>query len=55
MLKCFGDFVMLCDVVDEVGCDLVCFMMIYCKNFELFDFDFVKVIEYFKDNLVFYV
>ena len=55
MSKRSGDFVTLRDVVEEVGCDSVRFMMLYRKNSEPLDFDFAKVTEQSKDNPVFYV
>lgn len=55
MSKRAGDFVTLRDVVDEVGCDAVRFMMLFRKNDALLDFDLSKVIEQSKDNAVFYV
>ncbi|MEG8099367.1 arginine--tRNA ligase [Candidatus Liberibacter brunswickensis] len=55
MSKRAGDFVTLRDVVDEVGCDSVRFMMLWRKNSELLDFDFCKVKEQSKENPVFYV
>jgi arginyl-tRNA synthetase len=50
-----GDFITLREVVDEVGCDAVRFMMLFCKNDAVLDFDLAKVIEQSKDNAVFYV
>jgi len=55
MSKRAGDFVTLRDVVDEVGPDVVRFMMLYRKNEAPLDFDFAKVTEQSKDNPVFYV
>jgi arginyl-tRNA synthetase len=55
MSKRAGDFVTLRDVVDEVGADVVRFMMLYRKNEAPLDFDFAKVTEQSKDNPVFYV
>ncbi len=55
MSKRSGDFVTLREVVDEVGADVVRFMMLYRKNSEPLDFDFAKVTEQSKDNPVFYV
>jgi arginyl-tRNA synthetase len=50
-----GTFVMLREVVDEVGRDPVRFMMLYRKNDAALDFDLAKVLEQSKDNPVFYV
>ncbi len=55
MSKRAGDFVTLRDVVDEVGPDVVRFMMLYRKNEAPLDFDFQKVTEQSRDNPVFYV
>jgi arginyl-tRNA synthetase len=55
MSKRAGEFVTLRDVVDEVGPDVVRFMMLYRKNDAPLDFDFVKVTEQSRDNPVFYV
>ena len=55
MSKRSGTFVTLRDVVEEVGCDAVRFMMLYRKNDAPLDFDFAKVTEQSKDNPVFYV
>jgi arginyl-tRNA synthetase len=55
MSKRSGDFITLREVVDEVGADVVRFMMLYRKNEAPLDFDFAKVTEQSKDNPVFYV
>jgi len=55
MSKRAGDFVTLREVVDEVGCDAVRFMMLMRKNDASLDFDLAKVVEQSKDNPVFYV
>ena len=55
MSKRAGTFVTLRDVVDEVGPDVVRFMMLYRKNEAPLDFDFEKVTEQSRDNPVFYV
>ena len=55
MSKRAGDFIMLRDVVNEVGRDAVRFMMLYRKNDAVLDFDLAKVIEQSRDNPVFYV
>jgi arginyl-tRNA synthetase len=55
MSKRSGDFVTLREVVDEVGQDVVRFMMLMRKNEAPLDFDFAKVTEQSKDNPVFYV
>ena len=55
MSKRSGNFITLREVVDEVGCDAVRFMMLYRKPEAPLDFDFAKVTEQSKDNPVFYV
>ncbi|NQV21334.1 MAG: arginine--tRNA ligase, partial [Rhodospirillales bacterium] len=55
MSKRAGEFVTLRDVVDEVGKDVVRFIMLTRKNDAPLDFDFEKVTEQSKDNPVFYV
>ncbi len=55
MSKRAGDFVTLRDLVDEVGKDVVRFMMLTRKNDAPLDFDFAKVMEQSRDNPVFYV
>ena len=55
MSKRSGDFVTLREVVDEVGPDVVRFMMLFRKNEAPLDFDFARVTEQSKDNPVFYV
>ena len=55
MSKRAGDFVTLADVVDEVGKDVVRFMMLTKRADTPLDFDFAKVVEASKDNPVFYV
>ena len=55
MSKRAGEFVTLREVVDEVGSDVLRFMMLFRKNEAPLDFDFAKVTEQSKDNPVFYV
>jgi arginyl-tRNA synthetase len=55
MSKRAGTFVTLRDVLDEVGADIVRFIMLTRKNDAGLDFDFSKVTEQSKDNPVFYV
>ena len=55
MSKRAGEFVTLREVVDEVGCDPVRFMMLFRKNDAVLDFDLAKVLEQSRDNPVFYV
>jgi arginyl-tRNA synthetase len=55
MSKRAGTFVTLRDVVDEVGKDVVRFMMLTRKSDSQLDFDFAKVREQSRENPVFYV
>jgi arginyl-tRNA synthetase len=55
MSKRSGDFVTLAEVVNEVGKDVVRFMMLTKRADTPLDFDFAKVVEASKDNPVFYV
>ena len=55
MSKRAGNFVTLADVVEEVGKDVVRFMMLTKRADTPLDFDFAKVVEASKDNPVFYV
>ena len=55
MSKRAGTFVMLREVVDEVGKDVVRFIMLTRRNDAPLDFDLVKVTEQSRDNSVFYV
>jgi len=55
MSKRAGSFVTLREVVDEVGKDVVRFIMLTRKNDAPLDFDFVKVTEASRDNPVLYV
>ncbi|MEN3973656.1 arginine--tRNA ligase [Emcibacter sp. SYSU 3D8] len=55
MSKRSGSFVTLAEVVDEVGKDVVRFIMLTRKNDAPLDFDFAKVVEQSRDNPVFYV
>jgi arginyl-tRNA synthetase len=55
MSKRAGNFVTLRDVIEEVGCDVVRFIMLTRRNDQPLDFDFAKVTEQSKDNPVFYV
>ncbi|WP_147124873.1 arginine--tRNA ligase [Shimia ponticola] len=55
MSKRAGTFVMLRDLIEEVGPDVTRFHMLTRKNDAPLDFDFDKVLEQSKDNPVFYV
>lgn len=55
MSKRSGNFMTVRDVVNEVGKDIVRFIMLTRKNDISLDFDFDKVKEQSKDNPVFYV
>ena len=55
MSKREGNFVLLSDVVGEVGSEIARFVMLMRKNDAPLDFDFHKALEQSKDNPVFYV
>ncbi|MEO6198425.1 MAG: arginine--tRNA ligase [Sphingomicrobium sp.] len=55
MSKRAGDFITLAEVVEEVGKDVVRFIMLTKRSDSMLDFDFSKVVEASKDNPVFYV
>ena len=55
MSKRSGDFITLREVVDEVGCNAVRFMMLTRRNDAALDFDFDLVKQQSRDNPVFYV
>ena len=55
MSKRGGTFITLREVVEEVGKDVVRFLMLTRKNDAPLDFDLVKAIEQSRDNPVFYV
>lgn len=55
MSKRAGKFVTMRDVVDEVGKDVLRFIMLTRKNEAPLDFDFAKVMDQSRDNPVFYV
>ncbi len=55
MSKRAGTFVTLRDLIDEVGADVVRFVMLTRKNDMPLDFDFDKALDQSKDNPVFYV
>jgi len=55
MSKRAGTFVTLRDLIDEVGKDVVRFIMLTRKSDAALDFDYAKVTEKSRDNPVFYV
>jgi arginyl-tRNA synthetase len=55
MSKRAGNFVTLRDVVDEVGKDVVRFIMLTKRAESPLEFDFAKVVEQSRENPVFYV
>ncbi|MBI1209224.1 MAG: arginine--tRNA ligase [Azospirillum sp.] len=55
MSKRAGSFVTLRDVIDQVGRDVVRFIMLTRRNDQALDFDYAKVTEQSRDNPVFYV
>jgi arginyl-tRNA synthetase len=55
MSKRSGNFVTLADVVEEVGRDVVRFMMLTKRPEAMLDFDFADVVQQSRENPVFYV
>ena len=55
MSKRAGNFVTLRDLIDEVGKDVVRFMMLTRNNDSQMDFDLTKAVEQSRENPVFYV
>jgi arginyl-tRNA synthetase len=55
MSKRAGTFVTMRDLLDEVGKDVVRFIMLTRKNDAPLDFDYAKVMEKSRENPVFYV
>jgi arginyl-tRNA synthetase len=55
MSKRSGNFVTLADVVEEVGKDVVRFIMLTKRSDSQLDFDFAHVVAQSRDNPVFYV
>ncbi len=55
MSKRSGNFVTLAEVVEEVGKDVVRFIMLTRRAEMTIEFDFAKVVEMSRDNPVFYV
>ncbi len=55
MSKRANNFILLSDVVAQVGADVTRFVMLTRKNDAPLDFDFAKALEQSKDNPVFYV
>jgi len=55
MSKRSGNFVTLRDLIDEVGKDVVRFIMLSRKNDTQMEFDLQKALEQSRDNPVFYV
>lgn len=55
MSKRSGDFITLRELVDEVGRDVVRFIMLTRKNDAPLDFDLAKALEESRENPVFYL
>lgn len=55
MSKRAGTFIMLSDVMDAVGPDVMRFIMLTRRNDQTLEFDYAKVTEKSRDNPVFYV
>ena len=48
-----GNFVMLSDLINDLGKDVIRFIMLTRKNEQVLEFDFKKALAQNKDNLVF--
>ena len=55
MSKRAGNFVTLADVIDDIGADVLRFMMLTRRSEAVLDIDLEKVVEQSNDNPVFYV
>ncbi|MBM10047.1 MAG: arginine--tRNA ligase [Magnetovibrio sp.] len=55
MSKRSGNFITLRDLIDEVGKDVVRFIMLTRKNDTQMEFDLKKVVDHSRDNPVFYL
>ncbi|MFL2822438.1 MAG: arginine--tRNA ligase [Candidatus Puniceispirillales bacterium] len=55
MSKRSGNFIMLSDLVNDLGKDVIRFIMLTRKNEQVLEFDFKKALAQNKDNPVFYV
>lgn len=55
MSKRSGNFTTVKDVIEEVGVDVIRFIMLTRKNDSMLDFDLIKVKEQSRENPVFYV
>ena len=55
MSKRAGNFVMVRDVIDAVGADVIRFIMLTRRSEQTLDFDYARVTEQSRDNPVFYV
>ncbi|QGR02557.1 arginine--tRNA ligase [Ehrlichia ruminantium] len=55
MSKRSGEFLTIRDVIEQVGKDVVRFIMLTRKSDVVLDFDFAKVVEQSRNNPIFYV
>ncbi len=55
MSKRSGNFIMLSDLINDLGKDVIRFIMLTRKNEQILEFDFKKALAQNKDNPVFYV
>ena len=55
MSKRSGNFIMLSDLIKDLGKDVIRFIMLTRKNEQVLEFDFKKALAQNKDNPVFYV
>lgn len=50
-----GKVVMMCDLIEEVGLDVVCYFFVMCSVDMYMDFDLDFVVLIFNENFVYYV
>ena len=55
MSKRSGNFIMLSDLINDLGKDVIRFIMLTRKNEQVLEFDFKKALAQNKDSPVFYV
>lgn len=55
MSKCMGKVVMMCDLIEEVGFDVVCYFFVMCSVDMYMDFDLDFVVFILNENFVYYV
>lgn len=55
MSKCIGKLVIMCDLIEEVGLDVIRYFFVMCSLDIYMNFDMSLVKFIFNDNLVYYV